>query len=75
MICLICRKAETADELTVVIFERDEFKLTVKGVPARLCPSCGEAYLEEATADQVLSLARQSFQDGSLETEREFDTF
>ena len=75
MICLICRKAETADELTVVIFERDEFKLTVKGVPARLCPSCGEAYLEEATADQVLSLARQSFQDGSLETEREFGTF
>ena len=74
MICLICRKAETADELTVVIFERDEFKLTVKGVPARLCPSCGEAYLEEATADQVLSLARQSFQDGSLETEREFGT-
>ena len=75
MIFLICRKAETADELTVVIFERDEFKLTVKGVPARLCPSCGEAYLEEATADQVLSLARQCFQDGSLETEREFGTF
>ena len=74
MNCLICRKAETADGLTVVIFERDEFRLTVKGVPARLCPSCGEAYLEEATADQVLSLARQSFQDGSLETEREFGT-
>lgn len=74
MICLICRKAETTDGLTVVIFERDEFRLSVKGVPARLCPSCGEAYLEEATADQLLSLARQSFQDGSLETEREFGT-
>jgi YgiT-type zinc finger domain-containing protein len=72
MICLICRKAETADGLTFVIFERGEFRLTVKGVPARLCPSCGEAYLEEATADHLLSLARRCFQDGSLETECEF---
>ena len=74
MICLICRKAETADGLTVVMFERGEFRLTVKGVPARLCPSCGESYLEEATADQLLGLARQSFQDGRLETECDFGT-
>jgi YgiT-type zinc finger domain-containing protein len=72
MICLVCRTAETADGFTVVRFERGEFRLTVKGVPARLCPSCGESYLEEATADQLLSLARQSFRDGHLETEREF---
>ena len=74
MICLVCRKAETADGFTVVIFERGEFRLTVKGVPARLCPGCEESYLEETTADQLLSLARQSFQDGRLETEREFGT-
>ena len=74
MICLICRKAETVDGPTVVMFERGEFRLILKAVPARVCPGCGEAFVQEAIADQLLSFARQSFQDGILDTEREFGT-
>ena len=74
MICLICRNSETVDGVTIVTFERGDFRLTVKGVPARVCPSCGEAYLEESTADKILSLARQSFQDGIQDTQCEFST-
>ena len=74
MICLICRKAETADGLTVVMFERGEFRLTVKDVPARLCPSCGEAYLEEPVAEHLLSLARQRSAAGMRDTQSEYST-
>jgi len=54
MICLICRQAETVDGLTSVHFERGEMRLVVKAVPARVCPSCGEAYVEEQAAVSLL---------------------
>ena len=54
MICLICRQAETVDGLTSVTFERDEMRLVVNNVPARICPSCGEAYVEEDVAVKLL---------------------
>jgi YgiT-type zinc finger domain-containing protein len=54
MLCLICRQAETVDELTSVQFERGEMRLVVKHVPARICPSCGEAYVEEDIAVRLL---------------------
>ena len=72
MICLICQKSEAVDGLTTVTFERGEFRLIVKSVPARVCPSCGEAYVEEAVAEQLLSFARQRFEDGILDTLSEF---
>jgi YgiT-type zinc finger domain-containing protein len=72
MICLICRKAETVDGLTVVTLQRAEFRLTVQSVPARLCPGCGEAYVEEAVARQLLRVARQHSGDGILDAQCEF---
>lgn len=57
MICLICRQAEIVDGLTSVHFERGETRLVVKHVPARICPSCGEAYVEEQAAVSLLQLA------------------
>ncbi len=72
MICLICRKAETVEGLTNIEFERGEFRLIVKSVPASICPGCGEAYAAEAVAEQLLKLARQRSDEGFLETECEF---
>jgi len=54
MICLICRQAETVDGLTSVHFERGEVRVVVKDVPARVCPSCGEVYVEEDVAVRLL---------------------
>jgi len=59
MICLICRQAETVDGLTSVTFERGEMKLVVNSVPARVCPSCGEAYLDEEVAVRLLRDAEE----------------
>jgi len=57
MLCLICRQAETIEGLSSVHFERGEMRLIVSHVPARVCPSCGEAYVEEQVA---LSLLREA---------------
>ena len=54
MICLICRQVELVDGFTSVTFERNEMRLVVIRVPARVCPSCGEAYVEEEVAVQLL---------------------
>jgi YgiT-type zinc finger domain-containing protein len=72
MICLICRKADAIEGSTLIEFERGEFRLIVTGVPARVCPNCGEAYLDESTAERLLRFARQTFHDGILDTRSDF---
>ena len=72
MICLICRQAETVDGFTRVIFERDEMKLLVNNVPARVCPSCGEAFVDEDVAMQLLLDAERMSASGEMENEIEY---
>lgn len=72
MICLICRQAEVVDSFTVVTFERGEFKLMVTSVPARICPGCGEAYVQEATAIQLLDIAGRTRSLGILDIQTEY---
>ena len=67
MICLVCRQAETVDGLTHVHFERGEMRLFVKNVPARVCPSCGEAYVEEDIAVRLLQEAVKTYRTGILD--------
>ncbi len=73
MICLICRQAETLDGLTSVQFERGEMKLTVNNVPARVCPNCGEAYVDEDVAVKLLQEADEKYQAGTLDVVLDFD--
>ena len=73
MICLICRQAETVDGLTTVRFERGEMRLVVNNVPARICPSCGEAYVDEDVATQLLRDAEEMSEAGEMDDVIEFD--
>lgn len=73
MRCLICRQAETVDRLTSVAFERGEMKLMVNNVPARVCPSCGEAHVDESVAVKLLDDAEEKFQAGILDAVLDFD--
>jgi YgiT-type zinc finger domain-containing protein len=78
MICLICRKAEIVESLATVEFKRDEFKLVVKEVPARVCPSCSEAFVDENVAAQLLlrdrSLRRECWMLNANMALSKFDT-
>ena len=72
MLCLICRQAETVDGLTAVHFERGEMRLMVNHVPARMCPSCGEAYVEEQVAVSLLREAEAMSAAGEVDSVIDF---
>jgi len=60
MICLICREAETGTATTTVRLERDGLIVIVRDVPAQVCPECGEAYVDEVLAVQLLAAERSA---------------
>ena len=68
MICLVCRQAETVDGFTSATFERDETRLVVKQIPVRVCPSCGEAYVDEDVAVALLRQLDELSATGIMET-------
>ena len=74
MICLICRKAGTVEGLTSVTLERDEFRLAVNGVPARVCRGCGEAYVDEEVAARLLQIAEETSQAGMTDGHYRYHT-
>ena len=73
MICLVCRQAETIDGLTSVNLERGEMRLVVNNVPARVCPSCEEAYVDEDVAMQLLQDAEKMSKVGTLDNVIEYN--
>ena len=73
MICLICRQAETVDGFTSVTFDRDEIRLVVNNVPGRVCPSCGEAYVDEDVAVRLLREAEEMSAAGEVDGAIEYD--
>ena len=68
MICLICRQADVVDGVTTIRFERGEMKLVVNNVPARICSSCGEEYVDEEVAAQLLLDAEEVSMSGVLDS-------
>jgi hypothetical protein len=46
--------------------------LVVRGVPARVCRSCGEDYVEEADAECVLAVAEEAIRSGVEVDVREY---
>jgi YgiT-type zinc finger domain-containing protein len=75
MICPICRQAEIVDGFSAVNFERGEMHLLIKNVPAHVCPSCGEAYVGEDVASQLLRIAKEMSDAGVLDAYCEYSTF
>lgn len=72
MICLICRQAELSDGITTVNFEDGDMKFLIDNVPARVCPSCGEAYVSEEVAAQLLHIAEQMSEAGEFNAQCEY---
>jgi len=65
MKCLICKQDETRQGETTVTLERDELTLVIKHVPAKVCPNCGEAYVDEAVATELLQTAERMARSGA----------
>ena len=72
MNCLICQQAEIIDGHVCVRLKRDEMQLTVNHVPAQVCPSCGEAYMEEDVAVRLLHGAESMSAAGEIDSSVEY---
>ena len=72
MTCVVCKQAETQEGRATVTFQRGETILVVKGVPARICPNCGEEYVEEKVSAELLTAAEEAARAGVQVDVREF---
>jgi len=72
MRCVICDQEETRPGKTTVTLERGDATLVFRGVPAEVCPNCGEAYVQEETSSQLLDLAEAAVRAGVRVDVREF---
>lgn len=57
MRCVICKGGEVTPGATTFTVEREDMTLVLKGVPARVCGQCGEAYFDEATTKRIEEIA------------------
>lgn len=72
MKCVICKHGETRPGKTTVTLENRGATLVVKGVPARICDNCGEAYVDEEITRQLLNTAQEALRAGVQVDVREF---
>lgn len=64
MKCPVCKKGETAKGKVTVTLEKGDMTLVIKKVPANVCQNCGEEYVEESTATQLLKTAEEAVRMG-----------
>lgn len=74
MKCVICRVGETQPGKTTVTLERGGTTVVFKGVPAQVCPNCGEACVDEEITGQLLQIAEDAARSGVQVDIREFIT-
>ncbi|MBI2908231.1 MAG: type II toxin-antitoxin system MqsA family antitoxin [Chloroflexi bacterium] len=72
MKCVVCKQVETQPGKATVTLERNGVTLVVKGVPAQVCPNCGEEYVDEETAVRLLGAAEEAARAGVLVDIREY---
>ena len=72
MKCVICKRGETEPGSTTITLEREPLTLVVKGVPAQVCSTCGEAYVDEDTTRKLLDMAEQEAKAGAQVEVREY---
>jgi YgiT-type zinc finger domain-containing protein len=64
MKCVVCKKGQTKPGQTTVTLEKDGATLVFKGVPARVCGTCGEEYVDEKITARLLKAAAEAARSG-----------
>jgi len=73
MKCVICNNGETRKGTMTVTLERYGMTLVVKDVPAEVCTTCGEDYMDEQVAREILGIAERTAKSGALIDVRRYD--
>jgi len=64
MKCVICRNGETQSGAVSITLERADTTIVMKSVPAEVCGTCGEQYVDEETAQRLLAEAERAVRSG-----------
>jgi YgiT-type zinc finger domain-containing protein len=64
MKCVICKYGETMPGRATVTLEQDGTTVVIKDVPARVCTTCGEEYVDEEIAGRLLKIAEEATRAG-----------
>ena len=60
MTCLVCKHDRFKSGTTILPIERGQAIVLITDIPARVCENCGDAYLDEETAQGVQDLANET---------------
>ncbi len=72
MKCTICKHGETEKGFASVTLEKDGSTIVFKRVPALICDNCGEQYIEDAVASELLKRAPEIAKHGVQVDIREY---
>ena len=65
MQCALCKHGKTEPGTATVTLTKEETTVIIKGVPADVCDTCGEYYLDEAATRRVMEIARRAVEQGA----------
>lgn len=60
MKCVICKQGETQMGTTTMTLEHATTTMVFKRVPAEICQTCGEAYLDADTTKRLLHMVEEA---------------
>ena len=72
MKCAICGLAETQPGTVTVTLEREGATVVMKGVPALVCPNCGEEYVSDGVSRRLMQIAEDAVHRGKAVDVREY---
>ena len=72
MKCTICKHGETEKGFATVTLEKDGSTIVFKHVPALICDNCGEQYIEDTVAAELLKKADEIVSSGVQVDIREY---
>lgn len=64
MRCPICKHGQTSPATVTVTLERGGATVVFRGVPAEVCDTCGEQYVDSATTSRLLAEANRAIRAG-----------
>jgi len=74
MKCVICKHGELKPGVTSLLFEKNKSTIVIKGVPVDMCDNCGEIYVPDKTAEQIMSLLESVESQGIIIDVRNFSS-
>ncbi len=64
MQCVICKQGTTRSGAATVTLERNGTTVVFRNVPAQVCQTCGEEYVNEETTQRLLADAERAVNAG-----------